>query len=159
MTPRGKSSGDTVRITVDSADVREQLKQARRLANKNVRDGIKRAVELSALPEAQLRAPSFVRLNVAAGSSAGRGFLTFKGTGRLRKAAALLNFGGTRRDVIRPKKAKALALPFGYRASVKGKRTYKAKGFMQAGAAAGLPEFSTIVMREVMRSFDGLSHN
>lgn len=147
-------------VRVDDSDVKTELKQARRLARKNVRDGIKAAVEKSALPPAKSKAPSFIRANVAAGSSGGRGFLTFKGRVRFRDAAALLNFGGKRYDVIKPKKAKALKTPWGPRARVRMRGAkYEGKHFLEHGAEAGLPKFEAIVMKEVMHAFDGLPHN
>lgn len=144
-------------IRVDSTEVRAAIKKARRDVNRNVRTGIKSAVEQSALPHAQRKAPSLVRSNVAAGAQSGRGYLTFKGKGRLRDAGALLNFGGNRREIIRPKNAKALKTPWGPRALIRmsGSR-YEGKHFLEKGAEAGLPQFAAIVMKHVDRALEPL---
>lgn len=154
-----RSGASSTTVTVDSAAVKQELKQARRIANKNVRDGIKRAIEEAVVPEAKRRAPGFVRMNIGAGSQRGSGYLTFVGKGRLRKAGGLMNFGGTRKDVIRPKNGEAVLTPMGPRAEVSGPRKYKGKFFLQKGRDAGLPRFESIVMDYVMEAFDGLPHN
>lgn len=115
-----------VRVRIETAAAQHALLAARKEINRGVKDGLAAIVEEVALPRARATAPvksGRYRSHIRAKSTTTRAFLEVRTKDV--PYAGLLNFGGTRRDIIRPKNAKALRTPMGPRAAVKGPRRYK----------------------------------
>lgn len=121
----------TIRITVQNQETLAALRAARGDLNKSVRLGLVESARLAVSPAqgATNRKSGELAGGISPGATSRAAFLQVRGVPQ----AGLLNFGGTRRDTIRPHAARALSLPFGARASVSGPRTYAAKRFLERG--------------------------
>lgn len=116
-----------VEVHVDDRKVMAGLKGARREINQSVKAGLREAVEREALPVAKQLAPGSIRSTLRAGATTRAAYLETKDP-----RAGLLEFGGTRTDVIEPKAGRrAVSTPYGPRRRVKGPRRYKSQKFMQ----------------------------
>ena len=98
------------------------LQQSKRVIVKEANRELRQVVRDVTLPTAKNifpRRTGTIAGKMRAGAAGLRPFIENK-----HPAAGLLEFGGTRRDVIRPRAGGALRTPDGPRASVKGPRTY-----------------------------------
>lgn len=118
-----------IRIRVDDNGVARGLAQSvsivRREANRELREGVKRIT----LPTAQRLSPrktGRLASRIRAGAAGNRGYIENK-----IPYAGLIEFGGTRRDVIRPRHGQALSTPAGAFARVSGPRVYRGQHKMQ----------------------------
>ena len=139
-----------VRIVLDDKPAKDAMRQIRKTLNSDTRRALGQAAERIALPAAKAGTPKrsgTLAASLVARSSTRNAYLT---TSLTRKQGSrrlgLLEFGGTRRDVIVPRRAKALRLPDGgFVARVGGSspgtirrvfgmgargRKYRAQGFM-----------------------------
>lgn len=114
-----------IRIRLDDRALVAGLQQSKRTlvreANRELRD----SVRLITLPTAKnifQRKSGQIASKMRAGAAGNRAFIENK-----HPAAGLLEFGGTRTDIIRPRAGGALRTPAGPRAVVKGPRTYHGK--------------------------------
>jgi hypothetical protein len=117
-------------VRVDDARVMAGLKAASRDINQGVKEGLKRGAELHGLPTAKRLAPGHrIRAALHAGATTRTAYLEVRS--REVPFAGLLEFGGTRRDVLLPKSAKAMRTPYGPRAVVRGPRHYRAQHYLR----------------------------
>lgn len=106
-----------VAIVFDDKPAQDAMRQIRKTLNHDTRRALGQAAERIALPAAKAKTPrrsGTLAASLVARSSTRNAYLT---TSLTRKQGSrrlgLLEFGGTRRDVIVPKRAKALRLPDG----------------------------------------------
>ena len=143
---------------IEGADrTSDEFKRARREVYRRARRGIKAAGEKSILPHA--RRETTQHSPVAAGqvivkTTTGDGFLTAQTVKQGRKLG-LLNYGGTVRDPIKPKRKKQ-AVAFGgvVVAQVNTARVYHGTHFLEKARDEGFPEYERLLLTEVMRAFD-----
>ena len=138
-------------IRVDSKAVLAGLKAARSDLNKDVKAGLTEVAVTIGVPEVRKAAPN--KSGKLAGSAKGGAIAQGAYVEVKTPYAGLLEFGGVRRDVIRPKKGKALTTPAGPRANVSGPRTYKAQHYMARAVAAALPKAKPLMEEAVIRPF------
>jgi hypothetical protein len=127
-----------VRVHVEDDRVRAALKAARRDIDAGVKEGLRRAAERHGLPRARLLSPSS-RIDRALRAGATRRTAFVEVRTRAVPFAGLLEFGGTRRDVIEPRRGRAVATPQGPRARVRNPRRYRGQRFMQRAVEQTLP--------------------
>lgn len=129
------------------ADLRAASRKSRQYAQKGLRRGIKDI----AVPRARETAPHNTGKYASSmkGAVAGlTGYIVSKDA-----RAGLLEFGGTRRDVIRPHAAQALNTPQGPRAIVRGPRHYRASHSMVKAAEASAAQIADITGDAVLEAF------
>ena len=139
----------SISYRVDDKAVRAALRDAVKKSGPEIRDGLRGVADRVAVPKVRRLAP---------GSLAG----TIHGHATTRSAfvqtrdprAGLLNFGGTRRDVLKPTGGrKALRLPWGFRAKVKTPRRYKGQHFMERGVQASIGDAIPLLEDAVFDAF------
>jgi len=135
------------------------LRQFRRDLNGLVAQFSVDAAERLVLPTAKRRAPGSIGSSLVVRGGR-RPYLTTSRRGTKRQVVGLLEFGGTVRAPIVPKRAKALKVGPGiYRASVTGPRVYKAQRFMRSAAEDRVQEFGEEIAGrlagELQRRLDG----
>lgn len=138
------------RIEAEGAiqDLRAAAGKSRSQAQKGLRRGIKDI----AVPRARARAPHQTGRYASSMKGAVAGLTGFIVSSDVR--AGLLEFGGTRRDVIHAKPDHALSIPrLGFFAAVKGPRTYKATHSMRRAAVASESEIANITRDAVVEAF------
>lgn len=154
-----------VRVRVDDAAAREALKEVRRDANRAMRDGLVDAAETTVLPKARAFAPrktGKLAASLVVRRSGSRVYLTTGLNGKEARRVGLLEFGGTVRSEIRPKRKRSrrgrgrpAALAFGGRfvSRVTTPRRYRGRHFMTRGVEAGLPGFTRQAAKSVLVAF------
>lgn len=154
-----------VRVKVDTGLADAALREVRRDANRAMRDGIVQAAEMTVLPRARAFAPrrtGRLAASLVVRRSGSRAYLTTSLAGKAARRAGLLEFGGTVRTPIVPKRKRArgnrrrpAALHFGGRfaARVTTPRRYRGRRYMTRGVEAGLPAFTDQMARSVLVSF------
>lgn len=136
----------TITVKVEDEGVKRALRESRRDIDKDVRRELKDAAEIATLPIARSLGPSFAASTFAIRAGRRQVSLTTKARGMTRRIVGLLEFGGTVRTTILPRRAKALAIPgIGFRAAVRGPRRYRAKRFMQTAAERSRPRVERLV--------------
>jgi len=154
-----------VAIVFEDKPAKDAMRQIRKTLNSDTRRALGQAAERIALPAAKAGTPKrsgTLAASLIARSSTRNAYLT---TSLSRKEGSrrlgLLEFGGTRRDVIVPKRAKALRLPDGgfvarvgaepglvrrvFRIGGRG-RKYRAQGFMYRSVKAVRPQVNTFMV-------------
>ncbi len=126
-----------VHATIDAGRSLASLRAAQRRVREGTRKGLFTAATRHALPKAKRESPSRrVRFRLTVGANQRSAYLQM----RVDKSAPhgpLLEFGGQipniehRGRITFPRKAKALRMPWGYRASLKTPRRYEGRHFMQ----------------------------
>lgn len=146
-----------LRVFVQDAGVAAAMKATRRDLNRDVRAAFREVGDSVLLPAAKAATPMVtgkLRRSIVFKPTTSGGYLTTSLTRRQgAKRLGLLEFGGTRRDVIRPRSKKALRLRTGVVVAVVGVprvgrrvgRVYKAQGFLQRARDERLP----LVAREI----------
>jgi hypothetical protein len=157
---RRGSDGLAINVTIDAHRAEQAFRDARRDSRQRVKAGLKAAGENVALPEARRRAgalkiagvPIATTLTVRARSN--DAVLTTRLRGSKARGVGLLEFGGTRTDVIKPKGKKALAFGGGHPvANVTTPRRYHAQRFLTGAVNAKRGEIRDAIQEEVMRAF------
>lgn len=144
-----------VGIKVDEDRASEGFKQARRDINGQLRDALKAAAEKEALPATRKVAWSFIRPLLIARATTRSAYVTTRGARALGRAGGLLEFGGTVRTLLIPKKAKALALgPDLIRARVEGPRHYKPTLRLTRAVDARIEQIEQTMLQEIIQAFD-----
>lgn len=125
-----------MRITfrADTRQIEAAFAQASANAQREMLRGIRKAAKDVALPRVRQEVAGKLPGKTTAGASARGGYVRQRHPG-----AAIDEFGGTRRDVIRPKNGRALSTPAGPRAKVGGTRVYKGKHALQRAAERAAP--------------------
>ncbi len=107
------------------------------------------------LPHAKTIAPSVVRASLATGATMRGAWLGTTARGQKRAIVGLLNWGGTVRTPIIPKKRMAVRFPVGSRyifaSRIDTPRHYKGQHFMEKAVDRALPEFTRRLERDLTR--------
>lgn len=117
-----------IRIRVSDNGVAAGLQASKRIVTKEANRELREVVRRVTLPTARSIAPhktGHLAGKMRAGAAGNRAYIENKSP-----YAGLIEFGGTRHDIIRPTKKKALVTPFGVFASVHG-GTYTGQHKMQ----------------------------
>lgn len=145
------------RTRVDDERVRAQLSQARKEAGRRVKAGLQAGADGAVLPKVLRHAPSVVRPYLTVKATLRGIYITTKGKKVGDKITGLLNFGGTVRSDITPRKRKALVIGPGIiRAAVTDDRTYAGKFFLERSRDEALPGVEDDLLRHVMPAFGEL---
>jgi HK97 gp10 family phage protein len=122
------------RVEINDGPLRAAMQATRRELNQEVKGALLRAAEDVTLPVAKQLAPvssGALRASLIARATTRTVYLTTsltKSSGARR--VGLLEFGGTRRDVIVPRQRRALAFDGVFAARIATPRTYRAQQFM-----------------------------
>lgn len=151
-------------VKVDADKASREFKEARREINQRLKDALLEAGEQIALPRAKRSAaglrvegiPIASTLVVRARRSSA--YITSTLRGKKARAVGYLEYGGTIRTVIRPKKAKALMTPFGPRAVVRAPRHHRGTYPITRAVKGREPLIAAAVLEDVMQAFNGLDH-
>ena len=166
---------------VDMDAVQRELREAQYRIPNMLRDGLREAAEQEALPRVRMAGPSFAVAIWKAGATNRVAYITTRGPKTLDRAAGLLNYGGTVRGEIVPKRVKgqrkraareaageefksayrgrgpeALSTPFGPRARVSGPRHYRAKHYLERAVAESVPGVTSRFRDKALDVFEGL---
>jgi hypothetical protein len=129
------------------------LKSANRKLDGEVRRSMRKSLRADVLPVAKRMAPH------ESGQLARKTTLgvTTRGAYLQQKTpyAAITEFGGTRRDEIRPKSAKALLTPYGMRALVSKPRVYTGSGRLREAAYRTQPIVEEQTLHAVLATYSG----
>lgn len=140
-------------------DAKPVLKRVRRNVRERTAKSVKRLAERVVLPAARRRGrlgPYTSALVVKTRSTGA--FLTGSSLKKGR-AIGLLEFGGVRRDVIRPKKGShAIMTPRGPRSGIFNPRKYKRRGLIMRAVEDTFPAFERELLNEILSEFDPLEH-
>lgn len=143
--------GFEITIEVKSEEVMAGLRAQRRAIGQDIKRLTGSAAKDQVLPYTKAIAPSITRGNLDSRSTTRGAYLTVKGRGQRRAIAALLNFGGTIRTPIVPKRKKALHWGNVYTAKVTAPRKIAGKHFLERSVRVRLPAFADQVERELAR--------
>lgn len=166
---------------VDMDAVQAEMRAAQYRIPNMLRDGLREAAEQEALPRVRAAGPSFAVAIWRAGATNTRAYITTRGKKSLDRAAGLLNYGGTVRGEIVPKRVKgarkraareaaggefkrayrgtgpkALSTPYGPRARVSGPRHYRGKHYLERAAVESLPGITNRFRDKALGVFEGL---
>lgn len=147
-----------VEVKIDARGATRELAEARRDVNARTAVGLRKAGERIALPEARRRAPNRtgrLRRSLVVKSTARDAQLTTNLRGRQGRFVGLLEHGGTRTDVIKPRRKRALAFGGVVVTTVSQPRVYKAQRFMTGAVNAKRDEIAVAVRDEILNAFDG----
>lgn len=145
----------SVAVKVDEDRASAGFKEARRDINSQLRQALRAAAEKDALPATRKVAWSFIRPLLIAKATTRLAYVTTKGARQIGRAAGLLEFGGTVRTLLIPKKAKAITVgPDLIRSRVEGPRTYKPTLRLTKAVDARIQQIEQTMLEEVIRSFD-----
>lgn len=150
-----------IRITaVVDDDATPVLRRVRRDVRKRTATAVKQLGERTILPAARRRGrlgPFTSRLVVKSRGS--YAFLTGS-TLKAGRVIGLLEFGGTRYDVIRPRRKNkhAVMTPYGPRAAVKGPRRYRRRGLLVSTIEQLYPTYERELLDAILTEFDPLEH-
>lgn len=150
--------GVRIEVHVDAAKATEEFQHARRDMDKRLRVGLRTAGEKVALPEARRRAPTKtgrLRSSLTVKSRARDAVLTTSLTGKKARYVGLLEYGGTVRTTIEPKRKKALIVNGQPVARVTGERHYRARHFLSGAVDARREQIQQALLDETMKAFDG----
>jgi hypothetical protein len=123
----------------------DEFQRARRDVDKRLRIGLRTAGEKVALPEARRRAPvktGRLRSSLTVKSRARDAVLTTSLTGKRARYVGLLEYGGTVRTTIEPKRKQAVVVNGQPVARVTGERHYRARHFLSGAVDAKRPRSS-----------------
>jgi hypothetical protein len=164
MPPRRASSGGggiggvRVEVKVDATKATEEFQRARRDVDKRLRIGLRTAGEKVALPEARRRAPvktGRLRSSLTVKSRARDAVLTTSLTGKRARYVGLLEYGGTVRTTIEPKRKQAVVVNGQPVARVTEPRTYRARHFLSGAVDAKRRAIEQALLDETVKAFDG----
>jgi hypothetical protein len=114
--------------------------------------------EKVALPEARRRAPhksGRLRSSLVVKSRARDAVLTTSLTGKKARYIGLMEYGGTVRTTIEPKRKKAIVINGQPVARVTEPRTYRARHFLSGAVDAKHREIDQALLDETLKAFDG----
>lgn len=152
-----------IHARLEGFETRAQLKAARRLLSLKVKEGLKEAGQRAVLPEAKRGAPAIGAHALTTKATTRGAYLTTLGPRKSDDILGLLNFGGEPRDVIRPKRAKALQIR-GTTVVVaavgdtgRPRARYKGAHFLEAAINRSVPLMEEIAEAKVMEAFGELA--
>ena len=150
-------------IHIDDHQVLAGLRESKRAMNQEVKRSLARGAQTHVLPVARSVSPRFLRDAVAIKATPTQVYLTVSGakTGRLVRAGAVLEYGGTIKTPIRPRHGKALKIGDRYVSLVSRPRVIAGKHFLQGAADRGRPALARAlevdVERAIQHHIDGLA--
>lgn len=153
-----------IRVVVQDEDVLRQLREGRRQIGQSVKAGLLEGASKRAVPAVRAAAPH--RSGRLAGSIVARSttrsvYLTTSLRGKQGRYVGLINYGGTVRAEIRPRRRgrgqkHALKMPDGrFAARITTPRTYRASLFMQRGVEGVEGGIASDLQEAVLRSLQG----
>lgn len=149
----------TFKLVVKDETALRQLRAGRRDLNRAVKAGLIRGAERGAVPSVRRFAPRRTgRLadSIVAKATTRNVYLTTNLRGTERARVGLLNYGGTVRAPIRPRRRRALKLADGvFRAVVTAPRVYRGRQFMDRGVQAVSERIAADLTYEVAEAFTG----
>lgn len=161
----GGAGAISIQAHVDAAKASRDFTAARRDVDARTKDGLQRAGERVALPEAKRRAGNLAVTTLKAHvrtattltvkARARDALLTTTLTAKAARAVGLQEFGGTVTTIIRPRRKKALSVGDGVVAHVDTPRHYRGRRFMTGAVEAKAPQIQDAIVEEVMHAFDG----
>ncbi|MFN0092898.1 MAG: hypothetical protein ACKVWR_21900 [Acidimicrobiales bacterium] len=149
------------RVIVTGADqVEGGLKRVRRDLNQMVKTDMRESAENIGLPVARrLERSGRISQIMRAGATTRDAYLEIPKRSGLfpgdsAGAVALLQFGGVRRDPIRPKRGRAVKTPYGPRAAVTGPRRYKGSRSLSRAVKQTLPLVLADLDRRIAKGYE-----
>ena len=151
-----------ITVRVRSREALAALRESRRAVRGDMAAIIARHGRHKVLPAARRLSPSIVRDSLTIRPTRSGARLTTTARGVRRRTLGYLNFGGTIRKEIRPRKAKALRMKDGrFVARVKRPRTFAGLHFMEEARDRHLAALRRELQRElpriVQRRIDGIT--
>jgi hypothetical protein len=152
-----------IRVRMEDFGTKEELKAGRKLMRAKVKEGLKEAGQRAVLPAAKRGAPAIVAQALTTKAVAKGAFLTTIGPRKWDRITGLLNFGGSPRDVIRPKEKQALhirgtsVVVASIGAEGRPRARYKGKHFLEAAIKGAQPAFEEITLPKVLEAFGTLA--
>jgi hypothetical protein len=148
-------------VRIDSARVEHDFKAAQREIKRKAAEGIKEAGQREMLPPVKRRAPAVIAHSLTTKATSTRGYVTTLGSRKADRITGLLNFGGTVKAPIKPKKKQALMIgkTGEFRAVVTKPRHYRGKHFIERGLEEGFSGFEQRVLVSIMGAFGSLDHS
>lgn len=137
----GGGTQSSFKVRVDDEKFQQGITAARREMRKREKQATIRAGEKTILPKALALTPSFLKPGLKVRADWHGGMLTMLGKRTIKRAAGLLNFGGVRRDQLRPRKGGAMVINGSPVKAVLAPRVYRAKHFLEKGVSSGIDEF------------------
>jgi hypothetical protein len=145
---------------LEGFETREDLKRGRKLLRERIKAGLKEAGQRAVLPEAKRSSPAIVAQALMTKATTRGAYLTTLGPRKHDDIAGLLNFGGSPKGAIRPRRAKALRLrgtgivveQVGEVGQVRAR--YRGRHFLEAAINRAVPEMERIAADKVMEAFD-----
>lgn len=157
---RSRSSGLALSVEVDGLDrTMREFKEVRRRIATELAQVEQAAAEHAVLPEAKAKAARFkiagenLAGHVIVRKAAKGPYLTTNMRGIRARAAGLLEYGGTVRTPVLPKKRKALLINGSPRASVRNARHYRGRHYLASAADERLGEFGAHVRDAIVDFF------
>lgn len=154
-----------VDVKVDAHKATEEFKQARREMNARLKLALEKAGKRVVLPAAK-RGAGHLRVegvNVASAlvirARSTSAVLTTSLRGKKARAVGLMEYGGTVRAPVLPKKKKAVVVNGQPIAAMTTPRHYTGKHFMTTAVQSNLPQTERVILEEIMQAFDGLEHH
>lgn len=145
--PRGRS------VRVDNRRVRSGLTRAHKDARKRSAAAMARVTTKRVLPRIKAIAPGVVSPALTAKANRRGAFITTRGPREKDRITGLLNWGGTVRSYIKPKRKKALRIgPNIVRSAVYTKRRYRGKKFIERGLDSSKAGIEDQMRTEVTRA-------
>jgi hypothetical protein len=154
----GELGGVRIQVKVDASKATDEFQRARRDVDKRLRIGLRTAGEKVALPEARRRAPvktGRLRSSLTVKSRARDAVLTTSLTGKRARYVGLLEYGGTVRTTIEPKRKQAVVVNGQPVARVTGERHYRARHFLSGAVDAKRSQIEQALLDETLKAFDG----
>jgi acyl dehydratase len=148
-----------VQVKIDGDRATQEFKDARREINRRLKEGLQKGGEKIALPAAKGFAPvktGRLRSSLIVRATARRAVITTNLRGKKGRYVGLLEYGGTIRARLRPKKAKALFFNGRFVSEVVTPRTIKPRGFLQRAVHTRRAAIQAAVGEEVMEAFNDL---
>jgi len=145
-------------VKVNAAPATDEFKAARRDANRRLAAGLKVAGERVALPAARRNAPrrsGELASSLVVKASSNHATLTTNLRGKKGRRVGLLNYGGTVKAPILPRKKKALYFGGHFYASVTAPRVIKGTHFLNRAIDDNRAMIDQAIEAEVMKSFQG----
>jgi hypothetical protein len=150
-----------IQARIDARYASDEFKAARRDLNHRTKDGLTRAGEKVALPDAKHNA-AHLRVNgVPVGptlyvrSTQRTAYLASRMRGKANRAVGLLEFGGVVRTEIKPRKAQALYFGGRFAANVKTPRHYRGQHFLSRAVSSNTNRIADAIADEVVKAFNG----
>lgn len=145
---------------IDADQATDAFKAARRDIYRRQRSGTKRAGEQTILPRGRREMAGHTPVGVSqlvVKTTSTTGFLTVanKKQGRI---VGLLNFGGTVKAPLVPKRKKAIAFGNVVVAEVDTPRHYRGLHFLEKARDEGLQEFGEALLPALLEAFNPLDH-